>query len=120
MATDSPNIRCDHVYAIIRIDRDEATSGMPWRDLITVKKIVRSKELSEAGSSDRHQPVDGVRREDSLSAFCVYRLSRKDFRPARRIPEPLRFERELPGAGRNSPGSPRTPKLSRQNSQSPF
>lgn len=92
------------------------TSQRALEIFVTIRVVLG--ELSKAGSSIRHQPVDGERREGSLSAFRFYRLSRKDFRPARCLPEPLRFERESPGSGRNSPGSPRTPKLSRQNSQS--
>jgi hypothetical protein len=47
MVTESPNAKYDHVYAIIRLDRDAATGGIPDRNLIMVKKVVRSKEVAE-------------------------------------------------------------------------
>jgi hypothetical protein len=47
MVTESPNAKYDHVYAIIRLDRDAVTGGIPDRNLVMVKKVVRSKEVAE-------------------------------------------------------------------------
>ncbi len=47
MVTESPNAKYDHVYAIIRLDRDAVTGRIPDRNLVMVKKVVRSKEVAE-------------------------------------------------------------------------
>jgi hypothetical protein len=47
MITESPNAKYDHVYAIIRLDRDAVTDGLSDRNLVMVKKVVRSKEVAE-------------------------------------------------------------------------
>lgn len=47
MSTDRPSSQYDHVYAIIRVDRDDGISGISNRDRITVKKVVRLKERAE-------------------------------------------------------------------------
>jgi hypothetical protein len=47
MGTDAPNAKYDHVYAIIRLDEAALSGAMPDRNLVVVKKVVRSKEEAE-------------------------------------------------------------------------
>lgn len=44
MVQDAPNAKYDHAYAIIRLDRDAIKGEL---SLVTVKKIVWSKEKAE-------------------------------------------------------------------------
>ena len=82
-----------------------------------VTKRVAHGELICPGSSSRNTRVDRERREHMLSAFCVYRLSRKGFRPLRSMANSLRFERDKSGSERNPPASSRNPTFPRQNSR---
>jgi hypothetical protein len=47
MNPELPNAKYDHVYAIIRLDEPAHISGAGNEDLITVKKIVRTKTEAE-------------------------------------------------------------------------
>jgi hypothetical protein len=46
MGTEAPNAKYDHVYAIIRLDEFLAGAA-PDKNLVTVKKVVRSQEEAE-------------------------------------------------------------------------
>jgi hypothetical protein len=74
MDHDSPNAQYDHVYAIIRLDKGPWRDALPDKDMISVKKVVRSREVAE-------QEVDRLNRLNSDKG-CVYywqitRLERK-------------------------------------------
>jgi hypothetical protein len=77
MGTEASNAKYDHVYAIIRLD--EFLSGAaPDRNLITVKKVVRSQEEAERE----------VHRLNKLNAdkgcqyfYQITRLEREPVRP---------------------------------------
>jgi hypothetical protein len=47
MATECPNVKYDHVYAIIRLDKDGSGCARPDRNLVTITKVLRSKEDAE-------------------------------------------------------------------------
>ena len=47
MAQESPNAKYDHIYAIIRLDRDVISGGIIDRNQVMVKKVVLSKEKAE-------------------------------------------------------------------------
>ena len=82
MGTEAPNAKYDHVYAIIRLD--EFLSGTaPDRNLVTVKKVVRSREEAERE----------VHRLNQLNAdkgcqyfYQITRLERESVGPDHAIP----------------------------------
>jgi hypothetical protein len=47
MATESPNVKYDHVYAIIRLDQGPTPCASLDKNLITITKVLRSKEEAE-------------------------------------------------------------------------
>jgi hypothetical protein len=42
-----PNANYDHVYAIIRLDKEVAAYDLSNKNWVVVKKVVRSKEVAE-------------------------------------------------------------------------
>jgi hypothetical protein len=64
MAQESPNAKYDHIYAIIRLDRDVISGGIIDRNQVMVKKVVLSKEKAE-------QEVDRLNRLKSDKG-CEY------------------------------------------------
>ncbi|MBY0325266.1 MAG: hypothetical protein K2Q30_00010 [Gemmataceae bacterium] len=64
MAQESPNAKYDHIYAIIRLDRDVISGGIIDRNQVMVKKVVLSKEKAE-------QEVDRLNRLNSDKG-CEY------------------------------------------------
>jgi hypothetical protein len=47
MSADAPNIKYDHVYAIVRIDKQTFSGSVPDKNFIVIKKVVRSREEAE-------------------------------------------------------------------------
>jgi hypothetical protein len=45
--TELPNRKYEHVYAIIRLDKNVVSASIPDRNLITVTKVVLTKEEAE-------------------------------------------------------------------------
>jgi hypothetical protein len=85
MGTEAPNAKYDHVYAIIRLDWPALSGVAPDKNLITVKKVVRSQEEAERE----------VHRLNKLNAdkgcqyfYQITRLERTPAGPDQPIPSP--------------------------------
>ncbi|MEY4394997.1 MAG: hypothetical protein ACO3GX_16885 [Gemmataceae bacterium] len=74
MVPESPNAKYDHIYAIIRLERDVITGELLDRNLVTIKKLVRSRENAE-------QEVDRLNKLNSDKGcdyyFQITRLERE-------------------------------------------
>ena len=74
MVPEIPNAKYDHIYAIIRLERDVITGGLLDRNLVTIKKLVRSREIAE-------QEVDRLNKLNSDKGcdyyFQITRLERE-------------------------------------------
>jgi hypothetical protein len=81
MAQAKPNAKFDHVYAIIRLDKDATAGGLVDRNLVTVTKVVYSEALAE----------QEVKRLTNLNAGkgCeyFYQITRLDSRECKNLSE---------------------------------
>jgi len=75
MAQESPNAKYDHIYAIIRLDRDVISGGIIDRNQVMVKKVVLSKEKAE-------QEVDRLNRLNTdKGCEYYYQITRLEREP---------------------------------------
>ena len=75
MTQESPNAKYDHIYAIIRLDRDVISGGIIDRNQVMVKKVVLSKEKAE-------QEVDRLNRLNSdKGCEYYYQITRLEREP---------------------------------------
>jgi len=75
MAQESPNAKYDHIYAIIRLDKDVISGGIIDRNQVMVKKVVLSKEKAE-------QEVDRLNRLNTdKGCEYYYQITRLEREP---------------------------------------